>query len=101
MLGRGPGGGASLSDWIFWFPLVTHICNEAVNMVSSVGSRLDPPVGQGDDELPLDIALQGNIDITPPSQHFTYTGVSQENQHMEFLQKNWFYKIREFSLRAL
>ena len=66
ILGRGPGSGASLYDGIFWFPLVTHICNEAVNMVSSVGRRLDPPVGQGDDELPLDIALQGNIDITPP-----------------------------------
>ena len=60
ILGRGPGGGASLYDWIFWFPLVTHICNEAVNMVSSVGRGLDPPVRQGDDELTLHIALQSD-----------------------------------------
>ena len=62
MLRRGPGCGASLYDGVFGFPLVTHICNEAVHMVSSVGRGLDPPVRQGDDELPLDIALQGNID---------------------------------------
>ena len=48
-----------------------------MDVVCSVGGGLDPPVRQGDDELPLDIALQGNVDITPSSQHFTYTGVSQ------------------------
>ena len=57
---RGPGGGDSLSDWVFRFALETHICNEAVDMVSSVGRGLDPPVRQGDDELSLHIALQSN-----------------------------------------
>ena len=61
ILRRGPGGEHSLSDWVFRFPLETHISNEAVDVVSSVGGGLDPPVGQGDDELTLHIALQGNI----------------------------------------
>lgn len=62
---RGPGGGGSLSDWVLWFPLETHISNEAVDVVSRVGSGLDPPVRQGDDELTLDVALQEILSLFP------------------------------------
>ena len=63
---RGPGGGGSLSDRVLWFPLETHISNEAVDVVSRVGGGLDPPVRQGDDELTLDIALWREIFYQPP-----------------------------------
>ena len=62
---RGPGGGGSLSDWVLWFPLETHISNEAVDVVSRVGGGLDPPVRQGDDELTLDVALQEILSLFP------------------------------------